>query len=174
MLKKSQKSLKDWGKQDWGTKSGKKSSETGERYLPKKAREALSDSEYAATTAKKRKDKAAGKQHSKQPDKIADKTKKFRMAKGGKADGRLKRAGVSGYNKPKRTPNHPTKSHIVVAKSGSTIKTIRFGQQGVSGAGKNPKSKSEKARRKSFKARHAKNIAKGVLSAAYWANKVKW
>jgi len=174
MLKKSQKSLKDWGKQDWGTKSGKKSSETGERYLPKKAREALSDSEYAATTAKKRKDKAAGKQHSKQPDKIADKTKKFRMAKGGKADGRLKRAGVSGYNKPKRTPNHPTKSHIVVAKSGSTIKTIRFGQQGVSGAGKSPKSKSEKARRRSFKARHAKNIAKGVLSAAYWANKVKW
>ena len=174
MLKKSQQSLKDWSKQDWGTKSGKKSSETGERYLPKKAREALSDSEYAATTAKKRKDKAAGKQHSKQPDKIADKTKKFRMAKGGKADGRLKRAGVSGYNKPKRTPNHPTKSHIVVAKSGSTIKTIRFGQQGVSGAGKSPKSKSEKARRKSFKARHAKNIAKGVLSAAYWANKVKW
>ena len=174
MLKKSQKSLKDWGKQDWGTKSGKKSSETGERYLPKKAREALSDSEYASTTAKKRKDKAAGKQHSKQPDKIADKTKKFRMAKGGKADGRLKRAGVSGYNKPKRTPNHPTKSHIVVAKSGSTIKTIRFGQQGVSGAGKNPKTAKDKARKKSFKARHAKNIAKGVLSAAYWANKVKW
>ena len=174
MLKKSQQSLKSWGDQDWGTKSGKKSSETGERYLPKKAREALSDSEYAATSAKKRKDKAAGKQHSKQPDKIADKTRKFRMSKGGKADGRLKRAGVSGYNKPKRTPNHPTKSHIVVAKSGSTIKTIRFGQQGVSGAGKSPKSKSEKARRKSFKARHAKNIAKGVLSAAYWANKVKW
>ena len=174
MLKKSQQSLKNWGDQDWGTKSGKKSSETGERYLPKKAREALSDSEYAATTAAKRKDKAAGKQHSKQPKKIADKTRKFRMAKGGKADGRLKRAGVSGYNKPKRTPNHPTKSHIVVAKSGSTIKTIRFGQQGVSGAGKSPKSKSEKARRKSFKARHAKNIARGVLSAAYWANKVKW
>ena len=174
MLKKSQQSLKDWSKQDWGTKSGKKSSETGERYLPKKAREALSDSEYAATTAKKRKDKAAGKQHSKQPDKIADKTRKFRMAKGGKADGRLKRAGVSGYNKPKRTPNHPTKSHIVVAKSGSTIKTIRFGQQGVSGAGKNPKTAKDKARKKSFKARHAKNIAKGVLSAAYWANKVKW
>jgi len=174
MLKKSQKSLKDWGKQDWGTKSGKKSSDTGERYLPKKAREALSDSEYAATTAKKRKDKAAGKQHSKQPDKIADKTRKFRMAKGGKADGRLKRAGVSGYNKPKRTPNHPTKSHIVVAKSGDKIKTIRFGQQGVSGAGKNPKTAKDKARKKSFKARHAKNIAKGVLSAAYWANKVKW
>ena len=174
LLKKSQKSLVEWGKQKWGTKSGKKSSETGERYLPKKAREALSDSEYAATSAKKRKDKAAGKQHSKQPKKIADKTRKFRMAEGGKADGRLKRAGVSGYNKPKRTPNHPTKSHIVVAKSGDKVKTIRFGQQGVSGAGKNPKTAKDKARKKSFKARHAKNIAKGVLSAAYWANKVKW
>ena len=171
---KSQESLDNWTKQEWGTKSGKKSSETGERYLPKKAREALSDSEYAATSAKKRKDKAAGKQHSKQPDKIADKTRKFRMAKGGKADSRLKRAGVSGYNKPKRTPNHPTKSHIVVAKSGDKIKTIRFGQQGVSGAGKNPKTAKDKARKKSFKARHAKNIARGVLSAAYWANKVKW
>ena len=174
MLKKPQESLKKWGEQDWGTKSGKKSSETGERYLPKKAREALSDSEYAATSAKKRKDKAAGKQHSKQPKKIADKTRKFRMAKGGKADGRLKRAGVSGYNQPKRTPNHPTKSHIVVAKSGDKVKTIRFGQQGVSGAGKNPKTAKDKARKKSFKARHAKNIARGVLSAAYWANKVKW
>ena len=176
-IAKSQKSLLDWGKQDWGTKSGKKSSETGERYLPKKAREALSDSEYASTTAAKRKDKAAGKQHSKQPKKIADKTKRYRSKAGGKAkkkDSRLTRAGVSGYNQPKRTPNHPTKSHVVVAKSGSTIKTIRFGQQGVSGAGKSPKSKSEKARRRSFKARHAKNIAKGVLSAAYWANKVKW
>ena len=295
MLKKSQQSLKDWSKQDWGTKSGKKSSETGERYLPKKARESLSDSEYAATTAAKRKDKAAGKQHSKQPKKIAEKTARYRknkggltdaevinmvedkswfkratqpggdiykgkhtlltassnvddkeylyptireqngklvqlsnddalkeamqkkdyivfegdnrieqataaskkisdliipmrqmnkqmtegrlpLKKGGKADGRLKRAGVSGYNKPKRTPNHPTKSHIVVAKSGSTIKTIRFGQQGAKTAGK-PKageSRKTKMKRKSFKARHAKNIAKGVLSAAYWANKVKW
>ena len=89
-------------------------------------------------------------------------------------DSRLKRAGVSGYNKPKRTPGHPTKSHVVVAKSGSQTKTIRFGQQGVSGAGKSPKSASQKARRKSFKARHAKNIAKGPMSAAYWANKVKW
>ena len=170
MLKKPQQSLKKWGEQDWGTKSGKKSSETGERYLPKKAREALSDSEYAATTAAKRKDKAAGKQHSPQPKKIAEKTKKFRMAKGGKADGRLKRAGVSGYNKPKRTPNHPTKSHIVVAKVGDKIKTIRFGQQGAKTAGK-PKageSKRMKAKRKSF------NIARGKLSAAYWANKVKW
>ncbi len=89
-------------------------------------------------------------------------------------DSRLKRAGVSGYNKPKRTPGHPTKSHVVVAKSGGKVKTIRFGQQGVSGAGKSPKSASQKARRKSFKARHAKNIAKGPMSAAYWANKVKW
>ncbi len=91
-----------------------------------------------------------------------------------KKDPRLARAGVSGYNKPKRTPKHPTKSHVVVAKEGNQIKTIRFGQQGVSGAGKNPKSAKDKARRKSFKARHAKNIAKGKMSAAYWANKVKW
>ncbi len=90
------------------------------------------------------------------------------------ADSRLKRIGVSGYNKPKRTPNHPKKSHVVVAKSGGKVKTIRFGQQGVSGAGKSPKSSSQKARRKSFKARHAKNIARGPMSAAYWANKVKW
>jgi hypothetical protein len=89
-------------------------------------------------------------------------------------DPRLDRVGVSGYNKPKRTPNHPTKSHVVVAKEGDNVKTIRFGQQGVSGAGKNPKTASEKARRKSFKARHASNIAKGKMSAAYWANKTKW
>ena len=91
-----------------------------------------------------------------------------------KKDSRLKRAGVSGFNKPKRTPSHATKSHVVVAKSGDTIKTIRFGQQGVSGAGKSPKSASEKARKKSFKARHAKNISKGKISAAYWSDKVKW
>ena len=91
-----------------------------------------------------------------------------------KKDPRLARAGVSGYNKPKRTPSHPTKSHVVVAKEGDKIKTIRYGQQVVSGAGKNPKTASEKARRKSFKARHAKNIAKGKMSAAYWANKSKW
>ncbi len=89
-------------------------------------------------------------------------------------DSRLKRAGVSGFNKPKRTPSHPTKSHVVVAKEGNKIKTIRFGQQGVSGAGKSPQTKAGKARRKSFKARHAKNIAKGKMSAAYWANKTKW
>ena len=89
-------------------------------------------------------------------------------------DSRLKRVGVSGYNKPKRTPSHTTKSHVVVAKSGDQVKTIRFGQQGVSGAGKSPKTAKQKARRKSFKARHGKNIAKGKMSAAYWADKVKW
>ena len=95
--------------------------------------------------------------------------------KGKKRDPRLKRAGVSGYNKPKRTPSHPKKSHVVVAKVGSKIKTIRFGQQGVSGSPKKKgESKSYAARRRSFKARHAKNIAKGKMSAAYWANKVKW
>ena len=92
----------------------------------------------------------------------------------GKKDPRLTRLGLEGYNKPKRTPSHPTKSHVVVAKVGDKVKTIRFGQQGVSGAGKNPKTASQKARRKSFKARHAKNIAKGKMSAAYWANKTKW
>ena len=87
----------------------------------------------------------------------------------------LKNAGVSGYNNPKRTPGHPTKSHIVVAKEGSKVKTIRFGQQGVSGSPKKAgESASYAARRKSFKARHAKNIAKGKMSAAYWADKVKW
>jgi len=91
-----------------------------------------------------------------------------------KKDSRLTRAGVTGYNKPKRTPNHPKKSHVVVAKVGNVIKLIRFGQQGVSGADKNPKSKSEKARKSSFKARHAKNIDRGKISAAYWADKVKW
>ena len=90
------------------------------------------------------------------------------------ADPRLKRAGVSGFNKPKKTPSHPSKSHVVVAKEGDKVKTIRYGQQGVLGAGKNPKSKKDKARRKSFKARHAKNISKGKMSAAFWANKSKW
>lgn len=83
-------------------------------------------------------------------------------------DPRLARAGVSGYNKPKRTPKHPKKSHIVVAKEGNKIKTIRFGQQGKTG------DKKMTARAKSFKARHGRNIAKGKMSAAYWANKVKW
>lgn len=91
-----------------------------------------------------------------------------------KKDSRLERAGVSGYNKPKKTPNHPTKSHVVVAKEGNQVKTIRFGQQGVSGAGANPKTPAEKARQKSFKARHADNIKKGKMSAAYWSDRVKW
>ena len=96
------------------------------------------------------------------------------MAK--KKDSRLTRAGVSGYNKPKRTPGHKTKSHIVVAKVGDKIKTIRFGQKGASTAGKPKAGESArmKAKRKSFKARHAKNIARGKMSAAYWADRVKW
>jgi hypothetical protein len=91
-----------------------------------------------------------------------------------KKDSRLERAGVAGFNKPKKTPSHLTKSHVVVAKEGDQVKTIRFGQQGVKGAGANPTSASEKARKKSFEARHAKNIAKGKMSAAYWSDKVKW
>ena len=93
-----------------------------------------------------------------------------------KKDSRLERAGVSGYNKPKRTPSHPKKSHVVVAKVGDKVKTIRFGEQGASTAGKPKAGESArmKAKRKSFKARHAKNIAKGKMSAAYWADKVKW
>ena len=93
-----------------------------------------------------------------------------------KKDPRLERAGVSGFNKPKRTPKHPTKSHIVVAKDGDKIKTIRFGQQGASTAGKPKAGESDRMKKKraSFKARHRKNIAKGKMSAAYWANRVKW
>ena len=80
-----------------------------------------------------------------------------------------------GYNKPKRTPKHPKKSHAVLAKEGDTVKLIRFGQQGVSGSpAKKNESAADKARRASFKARHAGNIAKGKMSAAYWADKVKW
>ena len=93
-----------------------------------------------------------------------------------KKNGKLKRAGVSGYNKPKRTPKHRTKSHIVVAKVGKKTKTIRFGQQGAKTAGKRKTGESSKMRKKraSFKARHRRNIKKGKMSAAYWANKVKW
>jgi hypothetical protein len=91
------------------------------------------------------------------------------------AAGIIERMGVAGFNKPKRTPNHPTKSHVVVAKEGDKIKTIRFGQQNVSGSPpKKGESEADKARRKSFKARHAKNIAKGKMSAAYWADLKKW
>ena len=86
----------------------------------------------------------------------------------------VKKLGLSGVNKPKRTPKHKTKSHVVVASEGGKQKTIRFGQQGVKGAGKKPSTEAEKARKKSFKARHAANIKKGKMSAAYWADKAKW
>ena len=93
----------------------------------------------------------------------------------GAKDSRLDRAGVARYNKPKRTPSHPTKSHVVVAKAGDQVKTIRFGQQGVSGSPKTEgESKASQARRESFKARHAENISKGKMSAAYWSDRVKW
>ena len=85
-----------------------------------------------------------------------------------KKDPRLTRAGVSDYNEPKRTPSHPTKSHVVVAKQGDKVKLIRFGQQGVTG------DRGDTARAAAFRARHAENIAKGKMSAAYWSNKVKW
>lgn len=93
-----------------------------------------------------------------------------------KKDPRLERAGVEGFNKPKRTPSHPTKSHVVVAKQGDTVKTIRFGEQGASTAGKPKAGESDKMKQKraSFKARHGANIKKGKLSAAYWADKEKW
>jgi hypothetical protein len=84
-----------------------------------------------------------------------------------KKDSKLEKAGVEGFNKPKRTPSHPTKSHIVVAKEGDTTKTIRFGQQGV-------KTNQTVGQREAFKSRHAKNISKGKMSAAYWADKIKW
>jgi hypothetical protein len=87
----------------------------------------------------------------------------------------FERVGVEGFNKPKRTPSHPTKSHVVVAKEGDKVKTIRYGQQGVSGSpATKGESAADKARRKSFKARHSANIAKGKMSAAYWADKSKW
>ena len=91
-------------------------------------------------------------------------------------DPRLARAGVEGFNKPKRTPSHPKKSHIVVAKSGDQVKTIRFVEQGAktAGAPKSGESDAMKKKRASFKARHAQNISKGKMSAAYWADKVKW
>lgn len=93
-----------------------------------------------------------------------------------KKDPRLARAGVSGFNKPKRTPNHPKKSHVVVAKEGDKVKTIRFGEQGAKTAGKPKAGESDKMKKKraSFKARHAKNISKGKMSAAWWANHTKW
>jgi hypothetical protein len=97
-------------------------------------------------------------------NKLPKQLRRNNMAK----DPKLDRAGVSGYNKPKATPSHPTKSHVVVVKEGDKTKLIRFGQQGVKG------SPEGSARNKSFKARHADNISKGKMSAAYWADKVKW
>lgn len=92
-----------------------------------------------------------------------------------KKDSRLTSIGASAYNQPVKTPSHPKKSHAVVAKEGDKVKLIRFGQQGVSGSPKKDgESAAYKNRRESFKARHADNIAKGKMSAAYWANKVKW
>jgi hypothetical protein len=92
-----------------------------------------------------------------------------------KKDPRIQKLGVSGYNKPKKTPNHPTKSHVVLAKVGDEVKTIRFGQQGVKGAGKNPTSAKDKARKKSYYARHnAQDASPSKLSARYWSHKVKW
>ena len=93
-----------------------------------------------------------------------------------KKDPRLAKNNLSGYNKPKRTPSHPTKSHVVLAKEGDKVKLIRFGEQGAKTAGKAKKGESDamKKKRKAFKDRHAKNIAKGKMSAAYWANKEKW
>jgi len=96
------------------------------------------------------------------------------MKKPERIKNKIKELGLAGVNKPKRTPKHPKKSHVVMAKDGDKYKLIRFGQQGVKGAGKNPKTDKDKNRKKAFKARHAKNIDKGKLSAAYWANKVKW
>ncbi len=91
------------------------------------------------------------------------------------AAGIIERMGVAEFNKPERTPNHPTKSHVVVAKEGDKVKTIRFGQQGVKGAGKNPKTAKEKARKKSYYARHnAQDSNPDKLSARYWSHKVKW
>ena len=102
--------------------------------------------------------------------------KEYRLELEEEKDSRLKRAGGEGFNKAKRTPSHPKKSHIVVAKEGDKVKTIRFGEQGASTAGDPKSGESDKmtAKRKSFKARHGKNIAKGKMSAAYWADKEKW
>ena len=92
-----------------------------------------------------------------------------------KKDPRIQKLGVSGYNKPKKTPNHPTKSHVVLAKVGDEVKTVRFGQQGVKGAGKNPTTAKDKARKKSYYARHnAQDSNPSKLSARYWSHKVKW
>jgi hypothetical protein len=170
-----QNSMKKWTKQDWQTRPGtseiaERSDGSTSRYLPKKKWESLSKEEQVATDRKKLR---ADEQYVRNTEEAkvrgdADYYKKaalwaIKMAK----DARLQAAGVGGYNQPKRTPGHPTKSHIVVAKDGDQIKTIRFGQQGV-------KTNQTAGQREAFKSRHAKNIAKGRMSAAYWADKVKW
>jgi hypothetical protein len=171
----SQNSMKKWTKQDWQTRPGtseiaERSDGSTSRYLPKKKWESLSKEEQVATDRKKLR---ADEQYVRNTEEAkvrgdADYYKKaalwaIKMAE----DARLQAAGVGGYNQPKRTPGHPTKSHIVVAKDGDQIKTIRFGQQGV-------KTNQTAGQREAFKSRHAKNIAKGRMSAAYWADKVKW
>lgn len=167
-------SLKKWGEQKWKWSGGDKKGPGGKGvYLPSKKVDKLKSTakgkmKLAVASAKKAKATREGKQYSKHG--LASGVKGY--AKGGKV---LERIGVSGYNKPKRTPNHPTKSHVVVAKKGDTIKTIRFGQQGVRGAGKNPKSAKDKARKRSYYARHnAQDASPDKLSARYWSHKVKW
>ena len=106
---------------------------------------------------------------------IGNTDRKITFSKGTRVKNLLKKHGLSGVNQTKETPNHPKKSHIVLAKVGTKTKLIRYGQQGVSGSPKKEgESEADRKRRKSFKARHAKNIAKGKMSAAYWANKSKW
>ena len=167
-------SLKKWGAQKWKWSGGDKKGPGGKGvYLPSKKVDKLKSTakgkmKLAVASAKKAKATREGKQYSKHG--LASGVKGYE--KGGKV---LERIGVSGYNKPKRTPNHPTKSHVVVAKKGDTVKTIRFGQQGVRGAGKNPKSAKDKARKKSYYARHnAQDASPDKLSARYWSHKVKW
>ena len=170
-----QNSMKKWTKQDWQTRPGtseiaERSDGSTSRYLPKKKWESLSKEEQVATDRKKLR---ADEQYVRNTEEAkvrgdADYYKKaalwaIKMAE----DARLQAAGVGGYNQPKRTPGHPTKSHIVVAKDGDQVKTIRFGQQGV-------RTNQTAGQREAFKSRHAKNIAKGRMSAAYWADKVKW
>lgn len=177
-------SLKKWSKQDWGYSGKDKPGQGGSGvYLPKAKRDRLKSTDkgrkqLASATRKKHKATASGQQYSSHGLAKGTSLKKtaqvFRFFTGElikqaseKKDPRLTRAGVSGYNQSKRTPGHPTKSHIVVAKDGDRVKTIRFGQQGV-------KTNQTAGQREAFKARHAKNIARGKMSAAYWADKAKW
>jgi len=163
-------SLKKWSKQKWGYTGKDKPGQGGSGvYLPENKRKSLKSTkegrkQIASASAKKAKATRQGKQYSSHG--LAAGTSLSKKANA-KKDPRLGRAGVSGYNVPKRTPGHSSKSHIVVAKEGDTVKTLRFGQQGV-------KTNQTAGQREAFKSRHAKNIAKGKLSRAYWADKVKW